>query len=188
MRRTFFRVGSDGPVRPYVFLLGDPGEGGQLVYSLGEDLGGAVLRHTVVVTLSVLVWGCSLGGTSFQSPRQGQGGSPTDLRSAGSIELTPRRDTVGETSSIEVLWEVPTEPIDGFIVRFGEAHEALTNERRLSLEDIERVEDRERGRLYRYVISDIPNAQRVFLSISAVKGAAESPPSKVFEIAPGVPE
>jgi hypothetical protein len=102
--------------------------------------------------------------------------------------LTPRRDTVGETSSIEVLWEVPTEPIDGFIVRFGEAHEALTNERRLSLEDIERVEDRERGRLYRYVISDIPNAQRVFLSISAVKGAAESPPSKVFEIAPGVPE
>lgn len=150
------------------------------------------IRLVGCAVLLTSLWGCFSGNTSFQSPevrsseRSAQKGKG---ESRGESEhLQPAPDSSAERSSIEILWELPAEPIDGFTVRYGESHEALTTERRLAVSEVEKVEDPVRGKLYRYVIPDIPNSQRLFVSISAFKGETESTPSRVFEVAPGMPE
>lgn len=152
------------------------------------------LTHVVVwLVVCGLVGGCSLGGTSFQSPehRERSGADKEDILASpqgAHVELRPLQLPSETVSAIEVLWEVPTEPVEGFVVRYGQAHEELSVERRLTVADIERVEDPTRGRLYRFVIEGIPTTQRLFLSIAAFNGGQESPPSKVFEVHPGQPE
>lgn len=139
--------------------------------------------------------GCSLSGTAFQSPEQGAGARPQadgekegEVKHAVPVELRALKSPSDSLSAIEVVWEVPAEPVEGFIVRYGDAHEALTDERRLTIANLERIEDPARGRLYRYVIEGIPTTRRVFLTIAAFSGGQESPPSKVFEVFPGTPE
>jgi len=149
----------------------------------------AVGRFFLIFLVAGSLAGCSLGRTSFQSPEVRSSERKTAPRVGDTVgSSAPLPPPVEERSAVEILWEVPTEPVDGFILRYGEAHEALSAERRLSIGEIDKIEDRERGKLYRYVIPDVANSQRIFLSISAFKGNTESLPSRVFEVAPGAPE
>lgn len=154
-------------------------------------------RVAVLVALIVggVLSGCSFSGTSFQSFEDGgrskshvEGEKAAVAKQTTAVELRALKSSADSVSAIELLWEVPQEPVEGFIVRYGAAHEALTAERRLAVADIERIEDPSRGRLYRYVIEGIPVTQRVFLTIAAFNGDHESPPSRVFEVFPGEPQ
>ncbi len=139
--------------------------------------------------------GCSFSGTTFQSPEQTAGarseagGDKRDeVKLAVPVELRALKSPSDSLSAIEVVWEVPAEPVEGFIVRYGDAYEALTEERRLAINELERIDDPARGRLYRHVIEGVSTNRRVFLTIAAFSGGQESPPSRVFEVFPGTPE
>ena len=82
---------------------------------------------------------------------------------------------------IEVTWETPSEPVDGFIIRYGSSPNSLTKEVTLSTTDIREVNDPEYGPVYRYLIRDVENAKKLFISIAAVKGQAVSNFSDVLE-------
>jgi hypothetical protein len=82
---------------------------------------------------------------------------------------------------IEVTWETPSEPVDGFIIRYGISPDALTKEVTISSSDIREVNDPEYGPVYRYLIRDVENAKKLFVSIAAVKGQSISNFSDVLE-------
>jgi hypothetical protein len=82
---------------------------------------------------------------------------------------------------IEVTWETPSEPVDGFIIRYGSSPDALTKEVTISSNDIREVNDPEYGPVYRYLIRDVENAKKLFVSIAAIKGQAISNFSDVLE-------
>jgi hypothetical protein len=82
---------------------------------------------------------------------------------------------------IEVTWETPSERVDGFIIRYGASPNALTKEVTISATDIREVNDPQYGPVYRYLIRDVENAKKLFVSIAAVKGQAVSNFSEVLE-------
>jgi hypothetical protein len=90
-------------------------------------------------------------------------------------------------TDIELLWEVPAEPVDGYIVRYGNFREQLSVEKKVLVGELEKRDDPERGSVYRYVIRGIPSTQRIFLSVATFRGDAVSLPSRVFEVFPGSP-
>ena len=82
---------------------------------------------------------------------------------------------------IEVLWETPSEPVDGFIIRYGSSPNSLTKEVTLSATDVKEVNDPEYGPVYRYLIRDVENVKKLYVSIAAVKGQVVSDFSDVLE-------
>lgn len=82
---------------------------------------------------------------------------------------------------IEVTWEMPSEPVDGFIIRYGSSPNSLSKEVTISARDIKEERDPEFGPVYRYLIRDVENAQKLFVSIAAVKGQSISNFSDVLE-------
>jgi hypothetical protein len=71
---------------------------------------------------------------------------------------------------IEITWEVPGEPVDGFVIRYGQSRGALSNEVKIAAGDLREESDPEYGPVYRYLIKDVSNATPLFVSIAAYKG------------------
>lgn len=86
-------------------------------------------------------------------------------------------------SDIEIVWQIPREYVEGFIIRFGFDKNNLDQQLRVLAKDLEKFEDPEHGFVYRYVIGEIPLGQVVYLSISAFTGEKISKPTDLFEVA-----
>ena len=168
------------------------------MWSLGNEegrvtIGLRLFRAGVFFGASaVLIGGCSFGGTSFESPINKKKAAPIESSEVqapepGSLSARPVESPLPEITDIEVIWEVPSEPVDGFIVRYGNAREALSVEKRVRVDELQKLDDSERGPVYRYLIRGIPSTERIFLTVTAFKGDAISVPTRVFEIIPGVP-
>ncbi|MEY4669051.1 MAG: hypothetical protein RL518_1750 [Pseudomonadota bacterium] len=122
----------------------------------------------------LFISGCSL----FQSSSQGS--ESTQLLEEKAL-IEAQHAPEAPKQGIEVTWETPSEPVDGFIIRYGSSPNALTKEVTISAADIREVNDPEYGPVYRYLIRDVENAQKLFVSIAAVKGQAVSNFSDTLE-------
>lgn len=131
------------------------------------------LHLILAVSLSLsLLSGCSaLSGKTAQTPD----------KAADAIKHDPTAVPVIPSKGIEVTWEVPGEPVDGFIIRYGDSPTTLSREVTISSTDIREENDPEFGPVYRYLIRDAADAQRLFVSIAAVKGQAVSNFSDALE-------
>jgi hypothetical protein len=85
---------------------------------------------------------------------------------------------------IEIIWEIPREPADAFILRYGLSRDNLEHSLRLESADLEKFEDAEHGYVYRYILKGAPVNAKIFMSLSAVRDEKVSEPTPVFEIAP----
>lgn len=102
-------------------------------------------------------------------------------------KLPDKKDTTEEEQvldKVEVLWKIPENPVDGFILHYGYAKEALTRTLRLSLSDIEKYEDPQFGYVYRYVITQLLPEKPVYISLQTIEGEKISEPSEIFEVTP----
>lgn len=86
-------------------------------------------------------------------------------------------------SNVEVIWAVPAEAVDGFVIHYGLDQSKLDSEIKVSAESLEKVSDQEKGEVYRYVVRDLPNDRPIFVAISAYAGEKSSPLSEIREIA-----
>lgn len=160
--------------------------------STGEPVGRRWWWGKALGGICACLWlgGCSFGTAPFESPTKKAARRPDPVVSAPSttsLEARLLEAPSAEITDIELVWEVPTEPVDGFIVRYGENREALVTEKKLAVQELETRTDAERGGVYRYVIRGIPSTQRLFLTVAAFKGDVVSVPTQVFEVVPGVP-
>jgi len=82
---------------------------------------------------------------------------------------------------LEVVWEVPSEPTDGFVIRYGEDKANLTKEVTILLSELREEKDPIHGPIYRYVIRDLPTSTPIFVSVAAFKDNVISDFSEAIE-------
>lgn len=87
-----------------------------------------------------------------------------------------------EATSVEVIWEVPSKEVEGFVLRYGYSRENLSHEIQLRRDEVESYTDQEFGRVYRYILRDIPSTQPLYLQLANTIGDQTSSFSEVFEL------
>lgn len=94
-------------------------------------------------------------------------------------KASSRRGEAGATNSplleqtesgIEVTWEVPSDPVDGFVIRYGEDKDNLTKEATIFKSDLREERDSQYGPIYRYVLRDVAKSGKVYVAVAAFKG------------------
>lgn len=136
-----------------------------------------ILTSIAFFVTPLLLSGCSLFGSSSPSGDDAQAVQERALIEARVAPEAPKQ-------GIEVTWEVPSESVDGFIIRYGSTPSSLSKEVTISATDIREERDPEFGPVYRYLIRDVGDADRLFVSIAAVKGQTISNFSEVLEAQP----
>jgi hypothetical protein len=113
----------------------------------------------------VSVTGCSLFfGPNSQRPSVTEQG-----RTAPSTPVVEKKST-----GIEITWEVPSEPVDGFVVRYGESRTNLSKEMTILRSELREERDPQYGPVYRYIIRDIDGKTPIFVSVAAFIGTTLS--------------
>jgi len=130
---------------------------------------------------------CLLTACSWFSTRGKQDSASIKLPDPApkTVKVEPLK-TPGE-NAIEIIWELPQNPVDGYVLKYGFSADKLTTQLTLSLNDIERYEDPRFGFVYRYYLPSIPANKRVFLTLATIRGNQISAPSDLMEIAPAIP-
>ncbi len=165
-----------------------------------------VLPSASLVFLSVLglsVSGCSALGSLNPFGSSDTTSTPTaseqpsgDSTQAGEVEarkesgeppLSARTtvDTAHKSSVVEVIWQVPTEPVETYHLYYGLAENDLSNHVAIPIAELERATHPRFGPVYRYRLRDIPSHQTVFISLAAENRAGMSPKTPVARIEPG---
>jgi len=73
-------------------------------------------------------------------------------------------------SGVEVTWEVPSDPVDGFVIRYGEDKDNLTKETTIFKSELREDRDSQYGPVYRYVLRDVAKVSKVYVAVAAFKG------------------
>lgn len=81
----------------------------------------------------------------------------------------------------QITWETPSEPVDGFVIRYGTNPKQLGKEIKVSANDLRQEQDPEYGAVYRYVIKNGSEAAPLYVSVAAFKGDRLSDFSTVIE-------
>lgn len=119
----------------------------------------------------VLTTGCSL--FSGDDARRG----PARRSEREGFEGLVKKKSVG----VEVTWEAPSEPTDGFVIRYGEDKTRLLQEVIVASSDLREENDPQFGPVYRYTIKGITHDRPIFVSIAAFRGDTVSDFSDVME-------
>lgn len=85
---------------------------------------------------------------------------------------------------VEVIWAIPKDPVEGFVVRYGYSKGELKFEDKVASAALDRYDDPKHGFVYRYVLRNVPTDRSVYVTLSAYNGKDLSAPSPVFEVAP----
>jgi hypothetical protein len=112
---------------------------------------------------------CALLGSneSHTRPQDSNPLSSSAGQEASASSTGPTRRTLEGT---EITWESPSEPVDGFVIRYGEDPKRLDKEVKLSASDLKEEQDPEFGRVFRYVIRNVSLVKPLYVSIAAFKG------------------
>ena len=119
----------------------------------------------------ILSAGCSLFGGD--DARRG----PARRSERDGFEGLVKKKTLG----VEVTWEVPSEPTDGFVIRYGEDKTRLLKEVIVARSELREESDPQFGPVYRYTIRDVSHDRSIFVSIAAFRGDTVSDFSDVME-------
>ena len=128
-------------------------------------------RLLPVLSLALLASGCSLferaaapaGSDAPEEQRIDERDLPIDSK----ITAVTRKRLV---DGLSLAWEVPSEPTDGFVIRYGTDPKELTSEISVSTSDLQREQDPIYGPVFRYIIEDVPAGKPLYVSIAARRG------------------
>ncbi|MBX7138222.1 MAG: hypothetical protein K1X83_09575 [Oligoflexia bacterium] len=87
-----------------------------------------------------------------------------------------------DRSDVEILWAVPDEALEQYVIRYGYTREKLDFELRLRTAQIEKVNDPKHGEVYRYILENIPKDRELFVSLGGEKNGVLSAPSEVMTL------
>jgi hypothetical protein len=122
------------------------------------------------------------GESSFSSNQMQESPEATETTRVDIEELEQQKP--GGNSQIEIVWEIPKEPVDGFLIHYGFEKGHLEKIVRLQSSEIEKYEDPRYGFVYRHKLTDVPPNQTVFVAMATFQGDVTSDLSEVFEVTP----
>ena len=136
-----------------------------------------VTRLTLVLSLTILLSSCPQSGNLNVS-------TPKESASAMSEDPATMAEAEPEAggSDVEIVWQVPDDPVDSFKLFYGYSADAVDSEVTVAISDLDEIEDPVYGKVYRYVLQGVLPEQSVFVAIAAVKNGVASNRSDVFEI------
>jgi hypothetical protein len=136
----------------------------------------SIFSALIVGALLLPLSGCSTVFDFINGTRDGDA-PPRPKRSSSDA---PIKSDV-KRHGLQVTWQVPSEAVDGFIVRFGERPDSLKQEKRVPIDSLKQDDDPEFGPVYRYTIADIPADSSLYVSVAAYKGDRLSEFSQVMK-------
>jgi hypothetical protein len=92
-----------------------------------------------------------------------------------------QRDSL-HAPDVEVLWAIPSTPVERYTIRYGYTRDSLTDSITVSTDALEKYADPTHGYVYRYLLKGIPADRTLYVSLIAHSGNESSPQSTVFEI------
>lgn len=126
--------------------------------------------------------GASSGEITERSTYPQRSGTRRPMQTTVGVQ---RLDRVPKTQSgIEIIWEIPKEPVKGFVLNYGYSPDRLEFHLRLDAQNIQRVSHPQYGEVYRYVLESVPGDRSVFVSILSVIAGRAVDPSNVVEVKP----
>ena len=132
-----------------------------------------VVAALLLISITVGLTSCS---SFFKASQKGdQPARPTQRTSPGSATLS---------DGIEIFWQMPSEPVDGYIVRYGYDKSKISNDIKLTMADLQAQQDPEFGKAFRYLITPVEAGRLVYVTIAAFKGNHTSEFSEIFEAGP----
>jgi len=124
--------------------------------------------HVVILLLCLIpLFACSTlerGTDSKATPA-----SDASQRRSGAREKNPTKAR-SPIEGAQVTWESPSEPVDGFVIRYGETPQKLEKELRVATSELHQEDDPEYGPVYRYVIRNVPKSSNLYVAVAAFKG------------------
>ncbi len=143
------------------------------------------LKLLVFTTLLTVLSSCGLLGRPDAKQEPGAPGAVEQSKTETQVAIEElERKQFEKTADIEVLWQIPEQPVDGFVIRYGYERDQLDRIVEVPADLLEKIEDPAQGIAYRYLLHDIPTEKRVYLTVSAYKDKLESEPSAVFVVEP----
>ncbi len=120
-------------------------------------------------------------GIKVQESFESYAGEPED-------EVTAVTDSSGTSASqtysgIEVIWEMPDDDVDGYIINYGFERDKLDRSVKVAIAQLERTSHPDHGFAYRYIIPDLDEKRTLYLTISAYTGEKVSLPSPIQIVA-----
>lgn len=91
-------------------------------------------------------------------------------------------------NSVELLWQIPEEPVESYTIRYGYSKEDLSFSEELKVSEIDKFEDPKYGFVYRHIIKDVPVDKKLYVALAAAKDGKNSELSEVFELEAEKPE
>lgn len=86
------------------------------------------------------------------------------------------------TSDIEVVWLVPEQEVDRFVIEYGFKQHKLDQKVELEPRQLQITNDPKYGRAYRYLLHNLPKKQEIFLMLRSVKGEMRSDPTPIVSV------
>lgn len=156
------------------------------------------LRVFVLLAL-ISVTGCSLFSSKEQAPKSTSAvqaakppaGADDTMEPITFQEVpavapspTPTPETLAnpKVSDVEIVWEIPREPVSKYIIYYGSAPDKLDKQVTVDTNELEQLDDAAAGFVYRYDLKNIPNNQKLYISISSVTANGESVRSSPIEV------
>ncbi len=90
--------------------------------------------------------------------------------------------SVSQVDDIEILWKVPEQPVDGFVIHYGNANDQLDKELRVEVTELKKIEHPQFGTVYRYLLKSVARGEKLFVSISAYSDTLVSDHSAILEV------
>lgn len=130
-----------------------------------------VQKNTLLILLSLLL----LSGCSFSFSSETPDGEALEeaLVSSQAQQLE---------SGVELVWEIPVEPVTKYHLYFGDTPEALTLHRTVMVSDLERLQHERFGPVFRYVVTGLSKKCGLYVSIEAENKAGKSPKTEAQEL------
>lgn len=133
------------------------------------------------ISLALAAFLCSCTEISAPSAPETQAGGESTAASPP-LRVPIRELEKEKANNIEIIWQAPGDQAQAFIIRYGTNPEALSEEKRVEASEIETINDRDFGLVYRYVLKDLPPGRDIYVSISSIHGNAISEPSSIFQV------
>jgi hypothetical protein len=94
------------------------------------------------------------------------------------------RQNIPETTQevfhgVEILWKIPSEEVDGFVLVYGYKPDKLNNRLVVKTQDIRIIDHPEWGKVYQYLLRPVEPEKKLYFTLESFRGDQISPPSSV---------
>ena len=100
------------------------------------------------------------------------------------IDVEKLKDLEAKKAVVEILWAIPKEPVDSYVIKYGLDEELLDKQLSLKVAEIEKYEDEKFGFVFRHLVSDVPQDRAIFVAIASEKDGKRSEFTNVFKVNP----